>query len=275
MEKPWSTTPIGASRAVRLKRATLSCARHWLALANGAWALYVGLPWLAPVLMHLEQVRAARVLYRIYSFLCHQLADRSFFLFGPRASYSAATLVPQASGGDLQAALRAFVGSPELGYKVAWSDRMVTLYGGVLLGGLVFALFRRRLQAPPWWAPALLFLPLAMDGTTHLISDLLGFNTAFRYTNAWLEALTAGRLAASFYAGNALGSFNSWSRLISGLLAGLAIAWGAYPVFDAYFHEVAAALEGQLAEVGRSVPNVTASAVRDSILFTEGDLSES
>ena len=32
-----------------------------------------------------------------------------------------------------------------------------------------------------------------------------------------------------FYVGDALGSFNSWARLITGLLAGLGITWLAFP----------------------------------------------
>jgi hypothetical protein len=34
--------------------------------------------------------------------------------------------------------------------------------------------------------------------------------------------------------GNALGSFNSWARLISGALAGLAIAWVVFPSIESY-----------------------------------------
>jgi hypothetical protein len=37
----------------------------------------------------------------------------------------------------------------------------------------------------------------------------------------------------TFYAGDALGSFNSWMRLITGLLGGLGIAWFAFPHLEA------------------------------------------
>lgn len=242
-----SVPPVAATTALRLKQGTLSIARHWLAWTNVAWGVISGLPWLAPVLVYFGYGTVGRLIYAVYSLLCHQLADRSFFLFGSRTSYPASFLLSLAQSGDPYASLRTFTGASELGYKVAWSDRMVALYGGIFFGGLFFALLRRRLRLPPWWALGLLILPLALDGTTHVLSDLSAFNAGFRYTNAWLMALTAGRLGVEFYVGNALGSFNSWARLISGTLAGLAVVWGAYPLLDGNFRTVAATLEGQLA----------------------------
>src|SRR5512135_2582317 len=62
-------------------------ARHYLAVLNLALFLYVGLPFLAPTLMKLNQQSPARLLYAIYSPLCHQFAFRSFFLFGEQPYY--------------------------------------------------------------------------------------------------------------------------------------------------------------------------------------------
>jgi uncharacterized membrane protein len=221
-----------------LNSGALFSGRHWLALVNLAWGLIFGLPWLAPILMRVGATRAARVIYFAYSFLCHQFADRSFFLFGPRLSYVASELLPLAPAGDPRLAIRAFQGTPPLGYKVAWSDRMVAIYGGILVGGLLFALARHRLQGPRWWGPVLLLLPMAIDGATHVLSDLAGFNAGFRYTNVRLAALTGHRLGTAFYVGNALGSFNSWVRLISGTLAGLAVVWAAYPAIETSLADV-------------------------------------
>ena len=128
--------------------------------------------------------------------------------------------------------LRAFIGNPEVGYKVAWSDRMVSFYGGILLGGVVFALLRRRLKSPRWVIPLLLIVPIVVDGGTHMLSDLSGVGYGFRHANAWLAHLTRNAFPWAFYAGNSLGSFNSWMRLITGLLAGLAITWTVYPWLD-------------------------------------------
>ncbi len=240
------------SQAVALNDVTALFAHRWLALANLGWGLVSGLPWLAPVLMKVGAAGAGRIIYVIFSFLCHQFADRSFFLFGSQASYAASELLPLAPAGDPRLAMRAFRGTPTLGYKVAWSDRMVAIYAGLFVGGLLFALVRHRLCIPNLLWPALLLVPMAVDGGTHVLSDLAGFNVGFRYTNIWLAALTHERLGSSFYVGNALGSFNSWTRLISGSLAGLAMVWAGYPILEAHFESVRATLQGQLAAVTQS-----------------------
>ena len=223
--------------AVRSRHRVLALSRHWLAWANLFSGALVGVPWLAPALMKIGAVGPARLIYVVYGFLCHQLADRSFFLFGPRWMYSATELLRYAPGADTWLGLRAFVGTPELGYKVAWSDRMMALYGGLFLGGLLFALVRRRLHALNWRIFGLLTLPMVVDGVTHWVSDLAGLEQGFRYTNAWLARLTGRLLPQSFYVGNALGSFNSWMRLSTGLLFGLAVAWVVYPALEAIFKE--------------------------------------
>ena len=70
---------------------------------------------------------------------------------------------------------------------------------------------------------------MVIDGSTHAVSDLAGIGWGFRDSNRWLAVLTNYSLPMEFYAGDALGSFNSWARLISGLLAGLGIVWLAFP----------------------------------------------
>jgi hypothetical protein len=52
----------------------------------------------------------------------------------------------------------------------------------------------------------------------------------------------------SFYYGDALGSFNSWARLITGLLAGLGITWLVFP----FIHQ-SQALNGKLESVSYGV----------------------
>jgi uncharacterized membrane protein len=228
-----SVTHVRGPLPVSWVGVTTGVARHWLGLFNLAWGIFFGLPWLAPLLMKVGATWPARALYFVYGFLCHQFADRSFFLFGQQFSYPASELLPLAPQGAPHLALRAFLGTPELGYKVAWSDRMIALYGGILVGGLLFALVRRWLRRPNLLWPALLLFPMAIDGTTHVVSDFAPFDVGFRYTNAWLATLTQHRLGQAFYLGNALGSFNSWARLISGTLAGLAVAWAAFPTVEA------------------------------------------
>jgi uncharacterized membrane protein len=230
-----------------VQKRILGLSRHWLAWSNGFWGALNGLPWLAPVFMHVGAVGLARTLYTLYSALCHQLANRSFFLFGPRATYAYTDLLPFASSADTYLGLRVFVGTPGLGYKVAWSDRMVSLYGGFLLGGIAFALLRRRLKTPRWWM-LLLVVPIVVDGGTHMISDLSGVGQGFRYANAWLSSLTGGVLPSDFYAGTQLGSFNSLMRLITGLLAGMGVTLVLYPLLDNAFAEIRRTLEARFAD---------------------------
>ena len=87
-------------------------------------------------------------------------------------------------------------------------------------------------KALPWWLFALTLLPLAIDGGSHFVSDIINFGGGFRDTNAWLAVLTNNSFSASFYVGDAIASFNWWMRLISGLLAGFGIVFFFYPYFE-------------------------------------------
>jgi uncharacterized membrane protein len=174
-------------------------------------------------------------IYFIYSFFCHPLPERSYFLFGPQVSYSLA---------DIQAAwmdtvnpmlLRKFIGTAAMGWKVAWSDRMISFYGGVWLFALLWYPLRRRWRSLPWWGLFLFLLPMFLDGATHFLSDLWGIGQGFRDSNLWLASLTNFALAPNFYAGDALGSFNAWMRIITGLLAGLGLVWFVFPYLDEAF----------------------------------------
>ncbi len=89
-------------------------------------------------------------------------------------------------------------------------------------------------------------VPIVLDGVTHMIADVLGVGQGFRYDNAWLATLTGSTFPPSFYAGNALGSFNSWMRLISGLLFGLGVVWLVYPALETYFSSIRQTLEPRL-----------------------------
>jgi uncharacterized membrane protein len=266
-----TTIIIGRRDAVILAdRFILELSRHWLLVANLALGLWVLLPWLAPLLMAAGLTGGARVIYTLYGLQCHQLPQRSYFLFGSHLMYPLA---------DIQAAwpytnyfeLRRFVGNPTMGYKVAWSDRMVSLYTPLFVGGLLFALAHwrhgdsrtvqaasakhsRRSPSTPWrplpvrwWLVTL--VPLVVDGLTHLASDT---GLGFREGNAWLAALTGNALAPTFYAGDAIGSLNWWLRLLTGLLAGSATVWLVYPHLDAAFAGLRRSLEIKLHLLPRS-----------------------
>lgn len=214
-----------------------SRALRWYALFLGISGLWVLLPWLAPVLMHARLDGPARVIYAFYSVQCHQLPERSFFLFGPQpmVSLSQVRLAWRDTLDPL--ILRQFVGTPSTGYKVAWSDRMVSMYTSIPIAAAIWLPFRRRIRRLPMWAFVLLTLPIVIDGGTHMLSDLSGIGQGFRYTNLWLSELTGAILPTSFYVGDALGSFNSWMRLLTGLVFGVAAVWAVLPRIQATFEE--------------------------------------
>jgi hypothetical protein len=91
---------------------------------------------------------------------------------------------------------------------------------------------------------------MLIDGGTHLISDLAGLGQGFRDTNLWLAALTGNSFPSTFYAGDALGSFNSWMRFITVLLFGLAVIWLVYPVIDRFFADYFLLIENKFRRAG-------------------------
>lgn len=189
-------------------RLVLWISRHWLALFNLALALYLAVPFLAPVLMRSGLTGPARVVYFLYTPLCHQLPDRSYFLFGEHRIY---TLEALEQAGVLEGngilERRRYIGDQQLGWKVALCERDVAIYGAMLAGGLLFGLLRRRGRVPKLsFRVYLLFLiPIAVDGLTQLVG---------------------------------LRSSNWWLRTITGAIFGLATVWLAYPYVDEAMNDI-------------------------------------
>ena len=227
------------SERVNPSRRSISLAewlsRNWFFLFFTGYGLWVWAPFLAPLFMRLGWDGPANGIYFIYSFFCHQLPERSYFLFGSQVSYSLSQI--QAAWMDTinPLLLRKFTGTAEMGWKVAWSDRMISFYGGVWLSALIWYPLRRQIRSLPLWGLVLFLLPMAFDGGTHFISDLVGIGQGFRDSNLWLANLTNFAFAPSLYRGDALGSFNSWMRLITGLLAGVGLVWFAFPYLEDAF----------------------------------------
>ena len=76
--------------------------------------------------------------------------------------------------------LHEFSGNSSTGFKVAFSDRMISLYGRRWGAAFVYGLIKSRIEPLailPW---VLLMLPLASDGGSHFLSDVLaGSQVAF------------------------------------------------------------------------------------------------
>ena len=214
-------------------------ARHWLALFNIIVALFVAVPFLAPVLMHLGSARgcvpctgAARFIYILYSPTCHQLPERSYFLFGPQGTYTVGEL--EARGGVpaglniLQRQMLRATGTADLGYKAALCERDVAIFGSLLLGGLVFGLARsilhrrgREVPRLPVRAYLVALAPMLIDGVTQLFG--------LRESN-WVL------------------------RTITGMLFGLATVWLAYPYVQEAMADVLRTSLSKKANVARRDP---------------------
>jgi len=187
-------------------KAIFKLAKHWLLLANLFWALYVGLPVLAPVLMDAGWTLPAKIIYTVYRPACHQRPDRSYFLDGPQFVYSPAEL--EAAG--LQAGpFSRDIGNESVGWKVAFCERDVAIYGALFLTGLVYGLLRRRRWPGSWRMPfryfLLFVLPMGIDGVLQLFGV---------YESTWLL------------------------RTITGAIFGVGAVFFAYPYLEEGFADV-------------------------------------
>ncbi len=207
----------------------------WFILFGIVAGVFVLLPFLAPAFMAIGWNGAGKAIYLIYSLLCHQLPERSYFLLGSKFTYSLSEIQAAWQNTTNPLILRQFIGNQQMGWKVAWSDRMVSMFTSIWIFGLLWFPFRRRLPKLPLWGLVLFLLPMALDGTTHFISDFWGIGQGFRDSNLWLAILTNHSFAPAFYAGDAWGSFNSIMRLMSGIMFGLGIVWFAFPYLNDSF----------------------------------------
>lgn len=227
-----------ADRNAIPERVVAGLARHWLAIVIALVAVYAGLPWLAPVFMKLGWTGPADAIYLTYSFMCHQLPQRSYFLFGPKLTYSLSE-VNAVWPGQSFIELRQFIGTPEMGYKVALAHRLTAIWTSVLAGSLLFGLVRRHLRPLPFKWYLLLMLPIALDGFTHMFTEVGIID--WRATNAWFQPVADAlglRLSQDFYTGTTVGSLNWALRTATGALFGLASVWFAYPHIERGMREI-------------------------------------
>ncbi len=229
----------------RSDRTYLWISKHYLALLNLIVFLYVGLPFGAPILMKLDATAAARVIYKIYSPLCHQFGFRSFFLFGeqpyyplPEAGLTNIKSFDQITGyanledpfSTSRLFAREYTGDPTVGYKVALCERDVAIYGAIVVFGLLYALTGRRLPPLHWLLWFLLALgPIGLDGFSQLFSQ---FNWP------WLHQLLPYRESTPAL------------RVLTGFLFGFGTAWFAYPNIEESMRETRQFLLKKFAVVG-------------------------
>jgi uncharacterized membrane protein len=253
-----SNAPIRRGFALRLNLLLLSLSRHWLRIASIILAVYVSLPFITPTLMKIGLTEPARVLYTLYSPFCHQYSFRTLFLYGEQPVYprynsgAPAALTPFETYvqdlpefaadrqvtlfgsnvgpvGDIyaftpgfQGAAREFLGNERMGYKMTLCARDIAIYGGLLVGALIFARVRHRLRPVPLVIYVILGLaPIGIDG----FSQLLGYPPF----NLWPPRETAPAF-----------------RVVTGALFGLMNAWLGFP----YLRETVESIEEKLRNAG-------------------------
>lgn len=195
---------------------------HWLSnrymfVFNAFVFIHLGLAVLAPVLQANGYTGPAKVVYVVYGRLCHQLAFRSWFIYGEQKAYPrdiANVDLPltfeEATGihpYDIDAAHQ-FVGNDRLGYKMALCQRDIAIYGAILVFGIIFSLTGKRIPSLPiWWWFILGIMPIGLDGISQIISQLPWDIIPVRESTPLLRTITGG-------------------------LFGFATAWFGYPVVE-------------------------------------------
>lgn len=241
-EVPHRRPVTGPARELALwaNRRILWLAQHWLAVFNTFFFLYVGLPFLAPILLAYGYTDAANILYNLYRATCHQLPSRSYFI---------------------------------LGEQVAICHRDVAIYAAFLLGGLGYGLVRPHLKPPQVRWYVFFLWPIALDAGMQLASDWLASGVsmgalwaigliALGLTSAilhWFRYLTwhsylyflAGPLALIYL--KYFGPYQSdlVRRTISGMIFGLASVWLAYPYLEDAFQDIRQQVSDKLARASR------------------------
>ncbi|MEW6230809.1 MAG: DUF2085 domain-containing protein [Chloroflexota bacterium] len=193
-----------------LDRLILHFTRHWLLLANAALGLFAALPLFAPYLASRGYTLPAKAIYAAYQVTCHQLPQRSFFIGGPKSTYSFEEISSATGVGDPFAFYHSPLGNASLGYQVAYCQRETAIFASIFLAGLLFSLVRRKLKPLSVSLFLALIAPMAVDGFTQLLG--------FRESNWQL-------------------------RLFTGGLFGVALVWLLYPYMEQGMREVRELLE--------------------------------
>lgn len=247
---------LGADRLIRW------VAIHWLALLNSLVFLYVGLPFLAPVLLANGINGPANTIYGAYGYVCHQFAFRSWYIGGeqiayPRAradtdlqSFEAAVTEDAFFAGvdvseldvDLVSTARNFRGNDQVGYKVAFCQRDVAIYGAIFLGGVAYAFVRKWLNPLKFWQYLIIGIaPIGLDGFSQLFA-----NPPFTDAGFFLFR-SVGDISQAIFG---IRESTPLLRTLTGAMFGFANVWLAYPYLEEAMRDTRKRVEAQLRKAG-------------------------
>ncbi len=211
--------------------------KHWLAMVNIFFFLFVGLPFLAPILLANGYTDAANTIYRMYHIVCHQMPSRSYFITGE---------------------------------QVAFCQRNVAIYATLLLGGLLFNFVRDQLRPPALRWYVFFLVPIALDAGMQMASEWLQF---MPMSMLWAIGLVAmGITSAILHSRNYLTwhsyLFFVWGplaliylqyfgphqsnwvlRTITGFIFGFGTVWFAYPYLEQRFNSIQQEVISKLAKL--------------------------
>lgn len=217
-----------------LDRFSYFFSNYYAILISLLLAVFVLLPFLAPILAKENKTVGANIIYKTYHVLCHQLAFRSFYLFGEQAFYprelahiDSLLTYEQVTGNqsiDLEFA-RSFIGNDMLGFKVAICQRDVAIYGTMALFGIFFHFSKKWIKKIPWyWWFILALMPIAIDGASQIPSLASGWPTWFPYRES-----------------------TPFLRVLTGSLFGVGTAWYMYPMMEESLKETRVLLHRKFA----------------------------
>jgi uncharacterized membrane protein len=229
-------------------RLVLKLSRHWLLVVSTFLGLYIGLAALAPTLMAAGLTGPGRAIYLFFASQCHQLPQRSYYLFSQAGGIQTYSLDQVLTWGADPKNLRAFVGNPEIGFKMGIAHRLTAIYTALFVVGLLWGLVGRRLPRLSTLGYLLLILPMAFDGGSHMVSEIT--RLGFRDNNVWAVWLTGNVFPSTFYVGTTIGTLNWLLRTLTGSLFGLATIWFAFPYLSAGFDDLRRQLEPKLRKAG-------------------------
>jgi uncharacterized membrane protein len=249
-----SRKATGATReiVIFLNKLILGFAKSWAAWIAGFMLLYSGLPFVAPIAMNFGWTPVGNTIYAVYGPLCHQFAFRSWFLFGDELTYprelahlngptfeSIASQDPAFSGIDVTTlnpaliqAAKNFRGNERIGWKVAFCERDVAIYGSIALCALLFIVVSRtkfRVPYLPIWAYVLFgILPMLADGGSQYLGNLQFAGLDFGIVRESSPLL----------------------RVLTGALFGIANAWLAFPYLEVSMKDTRQLIEAKLTKAG-------------------------
>ncbi|KXK25971.1 MAG: hypothetical protein TR69_WS6001001259 [candidate division WS6 bacterium OLB20] len=126
-----------------LKRLDLFVSAHFFDLFLGFLVVLNAAPFLAPVFAHIGWELPAEIIYRVYSFLCHQFDWRSIHIFD---------------------------------HQVAWCTRDVFIWGSFLLVALIVRF--KGIKPMPWYWIIPFTVPIALDGVIQTVATIFGYVSA-------------------------------------------------------------------------------------------------